>query len=307
MFWRSKIHILRQMSSWRCCHKCRYRFKVKPALKIPIHSGPTYPRDQVSYSKDWLLKTGSTVVTTCKLLMFFHQTLTLYEVKSLSNDHLPGWVGRVASSDGYYREIVLYMNFVAALFLSVCTCFSCASTAIVWLYLPWRSSFMISFPVLFAQTISFWCFMISLCFREIDAMTGSWFYSRFRKSKRNAKTNKIISGNEIVRASIRRRHPPPGRWWLCHILWEFRVKYTVFCLISVPQHLGISEGILISCSVPIQIYLYNIVCWCSVPRSNSSIITIVALSPSTFVPICTWGMIFISQPYSHTGCSFLVI
>ena len=38
-------------------------------------------------------------------------------------------------------------------------------------------------------------------------MTNHWFYSKFRKSKRSKKTNRVISGSEIVRASFRR----PGR------------------------------------------------------------------------------------------------
>ncbi|KAK2143250.1 hypothetical protein LSH36_859g00017 [Paralvinella palmiformis] len=48
-----------------------------------------------------------------------------------------------------------------------------------------------------------------LCFRqmELEAMTNHWFYSKFRKSKRSKKTNRVISGSEIVRASFRR----PGR------------------------------------------------------------------------------------------------
>jgi len=45
--------------------------------------------------------------------------------------------------------------------------------------------------------------------REIEAMSGQWFYKKFRKSKRNRKTNQIISGNEIIRASIRKKPSPP--------------------------------------------------------------------------------------------------
>ena len=36
-------------------------------------------------------------------------------------------------------------------------------------------------------------------------MSGQWFYSRFRKSKRHRKTNEVITGSQLVKASFRRR------------------------------------------------------------------------------------------------------
>ena len=42
-------------------------------------------------------------------------------------------------------------------------------------------------------------------FRELDAMSGAWFYTKYHKSKRNRKTNKFITGGELVRSSFKKR------------------------------------------------------------------------------------------------------
>ncbi|KAK2176510.1 hypothetical protein NP493_660g02019 [Ridgeia piscesae] len=49
-----------------------------------------------------------------------------------------------------------------------------------------------------------------LCHKQmqLQAMTGDWFYSKFRKSKRHKRTNKVITGSEIVRTSIHRPNRP---------------------------------------------------------------------------------------------------
>ena len=41
--------------------------------------------------------------------------------------------------------------------------------------------------------------------RELDAMSGVWFYEKFRKSKRNKKTNKCVTGTDLVRSSFKKR------------------------------------------------------------------------------------------------------
>ncbi len=49
------------------------------------------------------------------------------------------------------------------------------------------------------------CSLASLS-RELEAQTNKWFYSQFRKSKRSKKTSNVITGSEIVRASLKRAH-----------------------------------------------------------------------------------------------------
>ena len=60
-------------------------------------------------------------------------------------------------------------------------------------------------PLVILECDSFYMLNLWHCYcRELDAQTNKWFYSQFRKSKRNKKTNNVVTGGEIVRASIRR-------------------------------------------------------------------------------------------------------
>ena len=49
---------------------------------------------------------------------------------------------------------------------------------------------------------------LQLVDRELDAMSGQWFLQKFRKSKRHRKTNKVISGNDLVKASVYGKEHP---------------------------------------------------------------------------------------------------
>ena len=44
-------------------------------------------------------------------------------------------------------------------------------------------------------------------FREVDAMTGQWFYAHAHRNLRDRKTNKIIPVTEVVLSSIKRSKP----------------------------------------------------------------------------------------------------
>ncbi len=69
------------------------------------------------------------------------------------------------------------------------------------------------------------------CFRELDAQTNKWFYSQFRKSKRNKKTNNVITGPEIVRASIRHAHRDSKP------LLNYAIHYTAVIPANIPYSL----------------------------------------------------------------------
>ena len=71
-------------------------------------------------------------------------------------------------------------------------------------------------------------------------MTGEWFYSKFRKSKRNKRTNRVITGSEIVRSSIHRPNRPNRltREWITrkfNSVVAIIVSENVFSLISLHQ------------------------------------------------------------------------
>ena len=60
------------------------------------------------------------------------------------------------------------------------------------------------------KTKTILCIIIIQCFprRELDAMSGHWFYSKFRRSKRHRRTNAVVSGGELVKASFRHTNRP---------------------------------------------------------------------------------------------------
>ena len=49
--------------------------------------------------------------------------------------------------------------------------------------------------------------------RELEAMTGQWFYVVSANNKRDRKSNEVACGSDIIRASIRpaNRRPTDGR------------------------------------------------------------------------------------------------
>ena len=71
--------------------------------------------------------------------------------------------------------------------------------------------------------------------RELDAMSGQWFYSKFRESKRNRKTKKVITGPDLVRTSIRRRGFCKST--ICYFLDEisYYLSHDLYCIDGLVQ------------------------------------------------------------------------
>ena len=79
--------------------------------------------------------------------------------------------------------------------------------------------------------------------RELDAMSGQWFYSKFRESKRNRKTKKVITGPDLVRTSIRRRGFCKST--ICYFFDEIS-DYLCYVWFIMKRNLYFHEGICIT-------------------------------------------------------------
>jgi len=56
--------------------------------------------------------------------------------------------------------------------------------------------------------VCMWCVYVVRMYRELEAMTGQWFYVISAKNKRDRQSNEVACGSDIVRASLRTAKQP---------------------------------------------------------------------------------------------------
>ena len=69
--------------------------------------------------------------------------------------------------------------------------------------------------------------------RKLEGQSNQWWYTRFRKSKRHRNSRKVITGNEIVRSSFRRKIKRNACKFLYMLRNQFYIKIEKILLICL--------------------------------------------------------------------------